>query len=348
MRQLVLAEIGRLEVRDAPVPVPEEDQVLIRIAATGICGSDIHGYTGENGRRFPGQVMGHESSGHVAAIGPDAVGVPPMGSPVTFNPVVVPHADIAEYAGREQHHPGKTVIGVARDVPAAFADYVLVPARNVVRLPDSMPIEMGALIEPIAVAVHAVRRSVTAETRRVLVIGGGPIGQSLVIALQDAGVADVTVSEMDAARRALVGSLGVGVLDPAAGELAAQLAASGGPADLVIDAVGITATVRDALKSTVLGGTVCLVGMGAPQVTLDAFLVSTEERTLVGSFTYAAEDFTHAAGIVGRAPDAYRPLISREVDVTEADAAFAALAAGDGTPGKVLVRFDREQDGAER
>ncbi|WP_168212332.1 alcohol dehydrogenase catalytic domain-containing protein, partial [Salmonella enterica] len=117
----------------------------------------VHGYTGENGRRFPGQVMGHESSGVIAAVGDDVDGFA-EGTPVTFNPVVVPAEDAAAFAGREQHHAGKHVIGVAKEIPAAFADYVVIPARNVVPLPADLPIELGALIEPLAVAVHAVRR----------------------------------------------------------------------------------------------------------------------------------------------------------------------------------------------
>ena len=341
MRELVLTEIGRLDVRETPIPTPGPGEVLIRIAATGICGSDVHGYTGENGRRHPGQVMGHESSGTIAAAGSGADRLA-VGTPVTFNPVVVPAEDAAEYAGREQHHPGKYVIGVAAAIPASFADYVLVPARNVVALPDGLPIELGALIEPLAVAVHAVRRMPTQSLGRVLVIGGGPIGQSVIIALRDAGAGTIIVSEMDAARRALVQQLGAEVIDPADGPLAEQLQARGGLADAAVDAVGITPTVRDALTSTVLGAPIVLVGMGSPQIALDAFLVSTEERSLIGSFTYGSDDFTHATRVIGADPETYRALISREIDVSEADAAFAALAAGDGTPGKVLVRFDRD------
>lgn len=342
MRELVLTEIGRLDVRDAPVPDPGPGEVVIRIAATGICGSDVHGYTGENGRRHPGQVMGHESSGTVSSLGASVDGLA-VGAPVTFNPVVVPAEDVEAYAGREQHHPGKYVIGVAAEVPASFADYVVVPARNVVPLPADLPIELGALIEPLAVAVHAVRRLPADSLGRVLVIGGGPIGQSVVIALRDAGARTIIVSETDAARRELVQRLGADVVDPSQGAVADQLRERGGLADAALDAVGITPTVRDALTSTVLGAPICLVGMGSPQVALDAFLVSTEERSLIGSFTYGSADFTHAARIIGGDPDTYRALISREIDVTEADSAFAALAAGDGTPGKVLVRFDREE-----
>lgn len=342
MRSLVLHEIGELRVEDRETPTPGDGEVLIRVTATGICGSDIHGYSGENGRRFPGQVMGHESVGRLASLGPDTEhrGLA-VGQVVTFNPVVVPAMDATKYAGREQHSPNKTVIGVAPEVSAAFAEFIVVPARNVIALPDSMPIEYGALVEPLAVAVHAVRRVHSASDTRALVIGGGPIGQSLVLALKMEGVDTVYVSEVDPARRALCERLGATTLDPTAGSIVDAVIGAGGLVDVAIDAVGITATLTDALNATVFGGSVCLVGMGSPKLELEAFRVSTEERSIVGSFTYSAQDFTDAAAFVASGAPEIGELISREVNPEDADAAFTALSGGDGTAGKVLVRFDR-------
>lgn len=331
-----------MAVEERGVPTPGPGEVLIAVIATGICGSDVHGFTGENGRRVPGQIMGHESVGRVAAFGPgiddedlaiDAV--------VTFNPVVVSAEDATIYAGREQHSPNKTVIGVATDIPAAFAEYVVVPARNVVRLPEDMPISHGALVEPLAVALHAVRRVHAEKGHQALVIGGGPIGQSVVLALRMEGVTDVIVSEVDEARRQLCERLGATVINPRRAALADQVRAEFGHlATVTIDAVGTTATVADALNATVFGGSVCLVGMGATALSLDAFRISTEERSLVGSFTYSAQDFRDAAGWIATAPVALGELIAREVSADEANAAFVGLANGDGTAGKILVRFD--------
>ncbi|MFE6965299.1 zinc-binding dehydrogenase [Agromyces sp. NPDC057679] len=342
MRALVLHDIGELRVEDRPAPAPGEGEVLIRIVATGICGSDVHGYTGENGRRFPGQIMGHESVGRIAELGrgTESFGLA-VGRPVTFNPVVVPVEDAATYAGREQHNPRKYVIGVAPEHDASFAEYVIVPARNVVALDDAMPIEYGALIEPIAVALHAVRRVRSDGDRRALVVGGGPIGQSVVLALKLEGIEQVYVSEVDPARRALCERLGAAVVDPTAESVTDRVMADGGLVDVALDAVGITPTLTDALNATAFGGRVCLVGMGSPEIGFPAFRVSTEERSIIGSFTYAAQDFVDAAAYVARGDAEIGELISREVTPEEADAAFAALAEGDGTPGKVLVRFDR-------
>jgi threonine dehydrogenase-like Zn-dependent dehydrogenase len=342
MKALVLDDFGCMAVHERSMPHPVGDEVLVKIVATGICGSDIHGYTGENGRRVPGQIMGHESVGVVAECGPDAGSTDfTPGDVVTFNPVVVPVGDLDRYAGREQHCPDKYVIGVAHDVVAAFAQYVTVPARNVVRLSADMPVEHGALIEPIAVALHAVRRVSVEDNSTVLILGGGPIGQSAILAARMEGATDIVVSEIDATRRVLCERLGAKVIDPAAAPVPEQVRdVFGDLASVALDAVGIERTVASALESVRLGGLVCLVGMGAPTLGLNAFRISTDERSLVGSFTYSAQDFRDAAEWVSGGPAELGELISRQVRLEDAPQAFADLARGDGTAGKVLVRMD--------
>ncbi|WP_193105480.1 zinc-binding dehydrogenase [Brachybacterium sp. FME24] len=345
MRALVLTDFHRLDVVETQRPVPGPGEVLLRLCATGICGSDFHGFTGDNGRRAPGQVMGHESSGTIAALGEGVDDAAlPIGAPATFNPVVVPLDQLEEYRGREQHAPGKHVIGVAQHIQASFADYVVVPARNVLLLDPMMPLELGALVEPLAVAVHAVRLGRPAPESKVLIIGGGPIGQSIVIALKMAGVENIALSEMNPQRRELVTALGAKALDPSAGTTADLVTETlGGPADLTLDAVGLSPTMADALSATALGGRVVLVGMGSPRLELPAFAISTEERTVVGSFTYSAQDFADATTWIGAHAAEAAPLVSSEVPPEKAQEAFALLAAGQGPAGKILVRFDQEE-----
>jgi threonine dehydrogenase-like Zn-dependent dehydrogenase len=342
MRALVLKEFGELVVEDRPAPVAGDGEVLLEIISTGICGSDLHGFTGENGRRAPGMIMGHESVGRVAALGSgtETYGLE-VGSLATFNPVVLPPEELSAYAGREQHCPRKKVIGVAPEIVAGFAQLITVPARNVVALPASMPAAYGALIEPIAVAVHAVRRAQVRAGQTVLVVGGGPIGQSVVAAAFREGATRVLVSEPDPARRELCVRLGAEVVPPGDAPFVDRVTAlAGGLVDAALDAVGVSGSVADALVATAFGGTVCLVGMGAPQLALDAYRVSTEERTLVGSFTYTAQDFRDAAAWVATAPPELAALISREVSLDDAPATFVQMAAGDQPAGKILVRLE--------
>lgn len=341
MRALQLVDFGRLAATELVDPVPGAGEVLLQIVATGICGSDIHGFTGENGRRFPGQVMGHESVARVFAIGD---GVDPASAPIgriaTFNPLIVASDRMDEFAGREQHDLQRRIIGVDPTLVSAFAEYVAVPLRNLVLLPDTMPVSYGALIEPLAVALNAVRRVRVAPGDSVLIVGGGPIGQSTVLAARHDGASAVYVSELDDARRELCASLGATPIDPRLGPVPEQLARlHGGLADLAIDAVGITSTLADALTSTVYGGRVCLVGMGAPDLSLSAYRVSTEERTIVGAFTYSYAVFQEAAAWVGTGDPIFGTLISAEVTMDEAQAAFERLAHQRDVPGKILVRL---------
>ncbi|WP_308797530.1 zinc-dependent alcohol dehydrogenase [Agromyces silvae] len=340
-RALVLEAFGRIVPTRFEVPPPGDGEVVVRVVATGICGSDLHGYTGENGRRVPGQIMGHETAGIVEAVG-DGVESVSVGDRVTVNPVMLTPESRRAYAGREQRCPDRKVLGVAPDVPAAFADRVLVPAENVVPLDPALPVEYGALIEPLAVAVHAVARAGAVEGLPILVLGGGPIGQSVVLAGLAAGARLVIVSEPDPARRALCERLGAIAIDPADGtisELVHQHA--GGPVDVVIDAVGVTATLRDAFAASSSGATICLVGMGSPEIALAAYQVSTEERTLVGSFCYSDAHFVRAAALAAERRDVLDLMVSEQVRPEEADDAFRRLTAPGAVAAKILVRFDR-------
>lgn len=341
MRALVLAEFGQMVVENRDDPVPGDTDVLIAVVATGICGSDIHGFSGENGRRHPGQVMGHETVGRILAVGSAVVGLA-AGQPVTVNPVVLPESAWETYEGREQHCPDKFVIGVRADRDAAFAELLVAPARNIVVLSNDLPILLGALVEPLAVALHAISRVAPRVGERILVIGGGPIGQSLALGLIHLGMTEVLVAELDPARRDLLESIGVRTLDPRGDGFADKVSRSlGTAADVVIDAVGIDRTIADAFAASRLGSRICLVGMGSPTIMLDAFRVSTEERTIVGSFTYSNADFREAARLISEQHELASVLISRTVDLNDAQSAFEDAVTGAAPPGKTLVRFDR-------
>ncbi len=344
MNGLVLADFGVLVLEQMDRPAIPKGYVEIRVSHTGICGSDIHGFTGENGRRFRGQVMGHESEGVISAIGSDVDSEKyPEGQRVTFNPVVIPEEDVKAFYNREQHSPNKFVIGVRADYQAAFADYVVVPASNVVAIDTGAPEGAGALVEPLAVAVHAINRANVKAQDRILVVGGGPIGQSLVLALKEKGVRHIVVSEPDPSRRALVERLGAVAVDPSGPSeslAVAVVSVFGEPATVGFDAVGISATLTPCLEAVGLGGTVCLVGMGSPKLEVDAYAISVAERTIIGTFTYSAAAFLEAAQIISNEQSGVDQLIGQIIKASEAPEMFTKLAAGQGPAGKVLVSFE--------
>jgi threonine dehydrogenase-like Zn-dependent dehydrogenase len=341
MRVLVLEDWWKLVVAERPDPVPGPDQVLLDIHATGICGSDIHGFTGHNGRRQLGQVMGHETVGRVAALGAEVgpgYGLAP-GMVATVNPVVNCGHCAACRAGAQQACPSKSVIGVDPAVSSAFADKMLAPAANVVPLPDTMPIEYGALIEPLSVGHHAIRRGRIRPEDRVLVVGGGPIGQACVLAARREGAARVAVSEPNPARRALNEKLGAVPLDLTAAADGAGAVADilDGPPTVVVDAVGSSASLNSAVRTAAPGSVIVLVGMGEADLDVRAYEISTQERSIVGSFCYNREEFSATAAWVGTAPGELGLLIEGRVDLPGSADAFTGLARGENPASKVLV-----------
>ena len=337
MRVLVLEEFGRVAVRERADPQPGHGEVLVEVVATGICGSDIHGYTGENGRREPGQVMGHETVGRVRALGA-GVDDPPVGAVVAINPVLGCRKCADCDNDRPQRCATKQVLGVTPSLTAAFAEFVVVPAENAVVMKQTGPIEYGALVEPLAVGFHAARQGAVSAHDRVLIIGGGPIGQACLLAARRVGATNIALSEPDDGRRARASALGANVFSPTTDDAAAQVDASlGGRATVVLDAVGSTQSLAAALSWSTPGARVVLVGMAHPSLEVAAYEVSTHERTIIGSFCYSPTEFAETAAWVSAGGDHLDILIDERVGFDGAQDAFSRLAAGNSSACKVMV-----------
>jgi threonine dehydrogenase-like Zn-dependent dehydrogenase len=288
--------------------------------------------------------MGHETVGRIAALGDGVRAGPELapGRTATVNPVIGCGSCAACRAGDEQLCARRRVIGVDPARSAAFAELMLAPAANVVVLPDELPEEHGALIEPLAVGYHAATRGQVGQGDGVLVLGGGPIGQACALAARRLEAGAVLVSEPTPSRRALLARLGFGTVDPRAGILAEQVAAVlGGPASVVLDAVGSSTTIGDALSASAFGGQIVLVGMNSPELTLGAYQVSTFERSIVGSFAYRSGEFLRTADWVASGPPGLEHLIEGRVGLDGAPDAFRRLAAGELDASKVLVHPGR-------
>ena len=335
MRVLVFDEPHRFHIETRPRPAPGPGEVRLRMAYVGICGSDLHGYTGESGRRAPGMIMGHEASGWVEALGP-GVDRPRIGTPVTFNPGL-------PCDGSCGHGPGNhcellRVIGVTPEIQGAFADAMVVPADRVVPL-GSLSLLWGAGVEPMAVAIQAARRAEIRSDQSVLVVGGGMIGQSIAQACRLYGAARVAVSDPIGDRRALADASGFTGLHPDQVE-------DGGPFDVSFDAVGISATAFTAIRNIPKGAVTCFVGLGLPEVTVPLFDIVTSERRVVGSFCYPDEVFEEAARRLEEGELDLDPLIGSVESFEDTPKAFEELATGVRTDVKVMMSTGTRPPGA--
>jgi threonine dehydrogenase-like Zn-dependent dehydrogenase len=270
-----------------------KEQVRLQVVATGICGSDLHGISGENGRREVGQVMGHETCGIVVEVGdPSRNGL--VGQFGALNPVVSCGECRWCAGGQEQVCEEVWIIGVVPSFDAAFGEEVVIPASSFVPLGGMEDPVLGALIEPLAVGFHAAHQADIDASSKVLVIGAGPIGQASALAARYRGASSITVIEPNPFRAEVVEGLGFSVFTPDSFWGAPPSSINGRPT-VVIDAVGSSSTLNSAIEASDARSSIVLVGMGMPQVTLPAYSISTRERRIFGSYCYSAHSFGQAA-----------------------------------------------------
>lgn len=318
MRALVWEGPERLTLEDVPAPEPKAGDVLVRVAAAGICGSDIHGYLGRLRTRLPGLIMGHEFAGTVDAVGP---GVRPewIDRLVTVNPLISCGDCTACHAGRTNLCQHTTFLGI--ESPGGFAELVAVPARSLIAVPPELEPRAAALAEPLAHALHNVRLGLRhGDARRALVIGGGTIGVLVAQAALLVGVTDVHVVEPHPARRAAAAELGAtAVLEPGEEEPSSY--------DLVLEAVGSERTRRKAAAAARPGGAVVLIGLDEIHSAFDVLDLIRREIVLQGSFAYTAPDFAQALAWIATGDAGLGPL-TPALPLAEGPAAFAELAVG--------------------
>ena len=314
MKALVLSNYRQLEIAELPKPRPAADELLIRVEACGICGSDVHGYDGSTGRRIPPIVMGHEAAGVVEEVG-SAVSSFRAGDRVTFDSTVFCGRCFFCRRGQVNLCDGREVIGVS--TPAfrrmgAFAEYVAVPARIAYHLPPEMPFAHAALIEAVSVAVHAVSLTPIALDDTVLVVGAGMIGLLTLQAAMLAGAGRVFVIDVDDTRLQLARDLGAtrtfNSLEAGALAEIMELTAGRG-VDAALECVGTTATVKYAVDLVRKGGTVTLVGNIAPTIELGLQSVVTRQIRVQGSCASSGE-YPACIALMSRGAIRVEPLLT--------------------------------------
>ena len=314
---------GRIEVGDAEAIEPGAGEVRIRVAYNGICGTDLHIAQGHMDHRVPSpSPIGHEMSGVVEAVG---AGVElAVGAPVTVMPLDWCGDCPACAAGHQ--HICQNLVFVGIDSPGALQELWTVPASLVVPLPGGLALDHAALVEPLAVAVHDVRRSRLAAGETAVVIGGGPIGQLIAIVARATG-AQVLLAEPDADRRAFAEAQGATVVDPISGDLAAlvQERTGGAGADVVFEVAGTRGTALDATSHAKVRGRVVFVAIHPEPVPVDLHRVFWRELEVLGARVYEREDFERAVDLLASGAVPADALITRVVQLDETQEAFDAL-----------------------
>jgi len=322
VKALVLKAYGQLEIQDVPPPGIGPRDVLVRVMACGICGSDVHGMDGSTGRRIPPIVMGHEAAGRVESVGAQVTSFQ-AGDRVTCDSTIYNPESFFSRRGLVNLCDDRRVLGVSCEdyrQNGAFAELVAVPSHILYSLPPGMTFEQAAMVEPVSIAVHARSLTPLASGDTALVFGTGLIGLMMVQVLRAAAVARIVAVDVDPGRLALAAELGAHhVINSATADVPAAVRAltEGRGADVAFEAVGLEATVRGAVLAVRKGGTVTLIGNLAKEVSLPLQAVVTRQIRLQGSCASS-----------GEYPECLELIASGKVDVDRFISAIAPLEEG--------------------
>jgi L-iditol 2-dehydrogenase len=342
MKALVLTAPSQFSLQDFPEPVIGSNDVLIRVRAVGICGSDVHGMDGSSGRRIPPIIMGHEASGEIAALGDNVSGWQ-VGDRVTFDSTVSCGTCHFCRLGQINLCDNRRVLGVSCDdyrQHGAFAEYIAVPQHILYRLPDELSYVHAAMVEPTSIAFHAAHITPIQLNETAVVVGAGMIGLLMVQTLRMLGCGHIIAVDLDATRLQLALAVGADEalqsnVDDVVQHVLSQTQGRG--ADLVFEAVGVPATVTLSTNLLRKGGTLTLIGNVTPQTDLLLQSVVTRELRLQGTCGSAGEYDACLAAMTRGAIDV-SPFISAVAPLSEGADWFARLYQGEAGLLKVVLQ----------
>lgn len=330
MKALVLNQYKQLDFQDMPVPTPGPNEVLIRVQAVGICGSDVHGMDGSSGRRVPPIIMGHEAAGIIAEVGSD-VHQWATGDRVTFDSTVYALDDWYSRRGMYNLSDGREVVGVSTPNfrrHGAFAEFVTVPQHILYRVPDNVTFTQAAMVEPVAIALHALSLTPLELNDSAVVVGAGMIGQFVIQALKIAGASPIIAIDLDDDRLTLARKLGATHTFNARtdADLPARVRelTHGRGADVAFEVVGANATINTAISCVRKGATITLVGNVTPTVEVPMQKIVTEQLRLQGSCAINGE-YEASLALISSGKIDVGAILSAEVPLSEGAAWFDRL-----------------------
>ncbi|HVN40161.1 MAG TPA: alcohol dehydrogenase catalytic domain-containing protein [Myxococcota bacterium] len=326
MKAAVLREAGKiLQIEEVADPTPGPGELILRVESCGICGSDLH-VSNIPGALAPGTVMGHEFAGVVAEVGREAAQRFRVGERVCALPCIGCGRCGPCLAGDPTRCPTQQSTGLGQN-PGAYAQYVRVGQHEVLRLPESVDHRQGAMVEPLAVALHAVEKAELLPGARVLVIGAGPIGLCTALWARFFGARSVVVSEKAAGRRALAARFGAtDAIDPGAEDVAASFAKSaGGPPDVVFECVGVRGLLQESMNLARDRGRVVVVGVCVTPDTIVPAVAILKELDLRFVVAYLRRDFELTLALLEQGRISSEAMVTDVVDLARFPAAFEAL-----------------------
>ena len=336
MKALVYEGPWKMSMQQIEEPEPGPEDVIISVQTVGICGSDVHGFMGTTGRRKPPIVMGHEFSGGISAVGNQVAGYK-IGDRVIAQPLLTCGTCDNCRAGLWNICLSRSGLGM--NLNGAYAEAVRVPQQMVYHLPDRLSWDQGAMVEPLAVAMHAVNLTPIKLMDSLVIIGAGTIGLLTLLAARLKGAGLVIMTDLNAHRLEMAHDLGadvvvnIGEQDPV--EVVHRHTAGKG-VDTVIEAVGITATVKQSLALVRTGGHITWIGNSQPEVELNMQQVVTRELTIAGAYGFNKE-FTRSLEAIRLGKIDILPLIEKTAPLEDGPQLFHDLASGKLEAVKVIL-----------
>lgn len=332
-----LVYYGPQDMRVAEIEEPEikEDEVLVKVKACGICGSDVHGYLGITGRRIPPMVMGHEFTGVVSSIG-EGVDNISIGDRVVVYP--------ARFCGKCEFCKtgltnlciNRTIFGVM-NVNGAMAEYVAVPKENILKLPENIDFIKGTFLEPLSVTYRAVKTAEDILNRNILIVGAGTIGLLILQIVKLGGARAVVITDINERRLGIAKELGADlVLNPNKEDIREFIPRSiPSGIDLAFEAVGLETTVNQALSIIKNRGICVFVGNSMKNITIDMQNIVTRELRILGTYTYTLGEFKESISLLERIN--IDKMLSKVVSLDEGPKVFEELAQKDSALLKVVL-----------
>ncbi len=299
MKALYYPDWNRLEVVDIPQPTPRAGELLVKVAACGICGSELESFRNRNVRRKPPLVMGHEFCGEVVGCG-EAVSREWLGRGILSHSVIHCGSCAACQRGDTNLCPSRELFGMHRQ--GAFAEFICVPERVALEWPAELSLAGAALAEPLANGINAMRQGVSGRRDRVAIIGAGPIGLMCALAAKEVYGSDVLIADLIPERLAAAERLGIAhTVNPSQADLATEVSALWHEkAAHVIDAVGSSRTKQLSLNVVEPGGTIVWLGLQESQVEIDSYAITLQQLSLCGSYAGTLDDLRMAAELLTR------------------------------------------------